>query len=441
MEESDNNSRVAGLLAYHLVNLVLQEGCMIANAALESGSPREYLSTRLNAVRSDLTFVIRAGEDATYSYVDNAVDNYIEGADNAKMESEPNVLVTSTPQKVADDKTKKENGQGDDYTEEQQHELNNSTSLFINHLFEISDVELGISDHANHTQNTQYNELLPFCISNVMDFYMNAALDAFRITEEKERESVNKRVRISGNSSFSYIGEALEDYENDVVFYVDNDDSPCTENVYQIPQDPMTSQMALQCDLDNKNENSELYENTYLTLNRDYDQCSEEEFPILEDPKGMLMQEIALLTANTSIDTGRSYDESEEDIHNVMFLLMINDHKKAREDLAAASGVSASFRKSRLVRRWRLQGARVLACIRGWWRRNAAGKRKAEGSAGQRALSPGARRRAASLQDQRVSSTVLPGHAKCNTIDEALLNSQHWMDYTFETKPNDCGDV
>ncbi|XP_063635002.1 uncharacterized protein LOC134805669 [Cydia splendana] len=429
MEESDNNSHVAGLLAYHLVNLVLQEGCMIANAALESGCPREYLSTRVNAVRSDLTFVIRAGEDATY--VDPVVDNFIEGADNAKMESEPNVLMTSTPQKVTDDKPKKENGQGDDYTEEQQYELNNSTSLFINQLFDISDVELGISDHASHAQNTEYNELLPFSIRNVMDFYMNAALDAFRVTEEKERESVDKRVRITGNSSFSYIEEALEDYENDIVFYVDNDDSPCTENVYQIPQDPMTSQMALQCDLDNKNENSELYENTYLTLNRDYDQCSdEEEFPILEDPKEMLMQEIALLTANTSIDTGRSYDEPEEDIHI--------DYKKPREELA---GVSTGSRKSKLVRRWRLQGARFLACIRGWWRRKATGKRKAAGSASQRPLSPGVRRRAASLLDQRVSSTVLPCHAKCNTINEALLNSQHWMDYTFETKPNDCGDV
>ncbi|XP_063389741.1 uncharacterized protein LOC134675420 [Cydia fagiglandana] len=429
MEESDNNSHVAGLLAYHLVNLVLQEGCMIANAALESGRPREYLSTRVNAVRSDLTFVIRAGEDATH--VDPVADNFIEGADNAKMELEPNVLMTSTPQKVTDDKPKKENGQGDDYTEDQQHELNNSTSLFINQLFDISDVELGISDHASHAQNTEYNELLPFSIRNVMDFYMNAALDAFLVTEEREREPIEKRVRISGNSSFSYIEEALEDYENDIVFYVDNDDSPCTENVYQIPQDPMTSQMALQCDLENKNENSELYENTYLTLNRDYDQCSdEEEFPILQDPKGMLMQEIALLTANTSIDTGRSYDEPKEDIHN--------DHKKPREELA---GVSTSSRKSKLVRRWRLQGARFLACIRGWWRRKATGKRKAAGSPSQRPLSPGVRRRAASLLDQRVSSTVLPGHAKCNTINEALLNSQHWMDYTFETKPNDCGDV
>ncbi|XP_061704701.1 uncharacterized protein LOC133516034 isoform X1 [Cydia pomonella] len=432
MEESDNNSRVAGLLAYHLVNLVLQEGCMIANAALESGRPREYLSSRVNAVRSDLTFIIRAGEDATY--VDTAVDNFIEGADNAKIESEPNVLVTSTPQKVADDKTKKENGQGDDLTEEQQHELNNSTSLFINHLFDISDVELGLSDHTNHAQNAEYNVLSPFCINNVMDFYMNAALDAFRITEEKERESVDKRVRISGNSSFSYIEEALEDYDKDVVFYVHQDDSPCTENVYEIPQDPMTSQMALQCDLDNKNENSELYENTYLTLNRDYDQCSdEEEYPILEDPKGMLMQEIALLTANTSIDTGRSYDESREDIHN--------DHSKPREGLAATSGVSAGSRKSRLVHRWRLQGARFLACIRGWWRRKATGKRKAAESASQRPLSPGVRRRAASLLDHRVSSTVLTCHAKCNTINEALLNSHHWMDYTFETKPNECGDV
>ncbi|XP_061704702.1 uncharacterized protein LOC133525922 isoform X2 [Cydia pomonella] len=361
MEESDNNSRVAGLLAYHLVNLVLQEGCMIANAALESGRPREYLSSRVNAVRSDLTFIIRAGEDATY--VDTAVDNFIEGADNAKIESEPNVLVTSTPQKVADDKTKKENGQGDDLTEEQQHELNNSTSLFINHLFDISDVELGLSDHTNHAQNAEYNVLSPFCINNVMDFYMNAALDAFRITEEKERESVDKRVRISGNSSFSYIEEALEDYDKDVVFYVHQDDSPCTENVYEIPQDPMTSQMALQ------------------------------------------------------------------------------DHSKPREGLAATSGVSAGSRKSRLVHRWRLQGARFLACIRGWWRRKATGKRKAAESASQRPLSPGVRRRAASLLDHRVSSTVLTCHAKCNTINEALLNSHHWMDYTFETKPNECGDV
>ncbi|XP_048000466.1 uncharacterized protein LOC125237438 isoform X1 [Leguminivora glycinivorella] len=427
MEETDSNSRVASLLAYHLVNLVLQEGCMIANAALESGHPREYLAMGVNAVRSDLTYVIRRGEDT-------AEGNFIEGTDNAKLESElNNILMTSTPQKNADDKPKIENGQGDDHKQVKQQELNISTSLFINHLFDISELELGISENANHTQNIEYNDF-PFSISNVMDCYMNAALDAIRVTEEKEKESVDKQVRISGNSSFTYVEGVFENYEKEEVLYVDHDNSPRTENVYEIPQDPMTSQMALQCDLDSKNENSELYENTYLTLNRDYDQCSdEEEFPILADPKGMLLQEIALMTANTSFDTERSCNEHEEDIQN--------DEKYRRENFATTSGVSSGSRKSRIVRRWRMQGAKFLACIRGWWRRKSTGKRKEGASTLQRPLSPGARRRACSLLDQRVSPAELPRRAKCNTINEALLNSHHWMDYTFDTKRTDCGDV
>lgn len=35
----------------------------------------------------------------------------------------------------------------------------------------------------------------------------------------------------------------------------------------------------------------------------DYDQCSDEDgFPVLQDPKEMILQEIELLTANTSHD-------------------------------------------------------------------------------------------------------------------------------------------
>ncbi|XP_048000481.1 uncharacterized protein LOC125237438 isoform X2 [Leguminivora glycinivorella] len=356
MEETDSNSRVASLLAYHLVNLVLQEGCMIANAALESGHPREYLAMGVNAVRSDLTYVIRRGEDT-------AEGNFIEGTDNAKLESElNNILMTSTPQKNADDKPKIENGQGDDHKQVKQQELNISTSLFINHLFDISELELGISENANHTQNIEYNDF-PFSISNVMDCYMNAALDAIRVTEEKEKESVDKQVRISGNSSFTYVEGVFENYEKEEVLYVDHDNSPRTENVYEIPQDPMTSQMALQ------------------------------------------------------------------------------DEKYRRENFATTSGVSSGSRKSRIVRRWRMQGAKFLACIRGWWRRKSTGKRKEGASTLQRPLSPGARRRACSLLDQRVSPAELPRRAKCNTINEALLNSHHWMDYTFDTKRTDCGDV
>ncbi|KAI8420882.1 hypothetical protein MSG28_008067 [Choristoneura fumiferana] len=438
-EEGESSYRVAGLLAFHLVSQVLDEAHIIANAAAESGRPWHYLSMRKN-MPPDMTYVIPPGQEFT-----TPPGDFIEGNESAKMEMD-NLLVTSTPQKIIDDKSKIETiiGQGDEDVDAGQSDLNNSTSMFINHLFDMSDVEHGICDNtAIIEKNIQANELLSQVVTEIKEQYNDTMLHTYDRIDQTEEEAVgltDKSYRSTDNSSFSLLAdESHEGIGKDVMFYVDDDVPTCTDMVYETPQDPMTSQRALQHyeELEEiKIENSELYENAYLTMNRDYDQCSDEDgYPILQDPKGMIMQEIELLTADTSVDTNTPCDEPEED-----------SSTKQRGDLQATSAVSASSRKSSLVHKCRLQGARLLACLRGWWRRKAPSKRKEGRVPGPRRgrcpMSPDARRRrASSMQGPPLSPVPSCVTWKFNTLNEALVNSSVWKDYTFETKPNDCGDL
>lgn len=58
-------------------------------------------------------------------------------------------------------------------------------------------------------------------------------------------------------------------------------------------------------------------------------------------------------------------------------------------------------------------------------------------------LSPDARRRAASLLDQRLLRSPSPNRGavwKFNTVNEALVHSSRWKGYTFDVKPEECGE-
>lgn len=59
-------------------------------------------------------------------------------------------------------------------------------------------------------------------------------------------------------------------------------------------------------------------------------------------------------------------------------------------------------------------------------------------------LSPDARRRAASLLDQRRLGSPTPSSQhlvwKFNTVSEALVNSSRWKNYTFDVTPDECGE-
>lgn len=58
-------------------------------------------------------------------------------------------------------------------------------------------------------------------------------------------------------------------------------------------------------------------------------------------------------------------------------------------------------------------------------------------------LSPDARRRAASLLDQRLLRSPSPSRDvvwKFNTVNESFVHSSRWKGYTFDVKPDECGE-
>ncbi|XP_047521004.1 uncharacterized protein LOC125060248 isoform X2 [Pieris napi] len=172
------------------------------------------------------------------------------------------------------------------------------------------------------------------------------------------------------------------------------------------------------------------YEKAFLTLNRDFEQYSDDdEEPVLQDPKGLNLQEIELMTRDSSKDTSP-----------------VKEVKK--KEFAAVSGVSSSAfgsKKSSIVRRCKTQGARLMACLRSWWwRRKIPGKRResrvSDSRRGVCPRSPEARRRAASLLDERQLRSPSPTRSviwKFNTINEALVHSTQWKEFNSDMKPND----
>ncbi|XP_045488411.1 uncharacterized protein LOC111001638 isoform X2 [Pieris rapae] len=171
------------------------------------------------------------------------------------------------------------------------------------------------------------------------------------------------------------------------------------------------------------------YEKAFLSLNRDFEQYSDEdEEPVLQDPKGLNLQEIELMTRDSSKD--------------------ISPEKEVKKKaFSAVSGVSSSAlgsKKSSIVRRCKTQGARLMACLRSWWwRRKIPGKRRefrvSDSRRGVCPRSPEMRLRAASLLDERQLRSPTPTRSviwKFNTINEALVHSAQWKEFTSDMKSN-----
>ncbi|XP_053606058.1 uncharacterized protein LOC128672739 isoform X2 [Plodia interpunctella] len=395
----------------------------------------KHLSSDSIAVEEEETFI---------AYKADCEDN----VSNREAEDLVNTVITSTPQKTSDEmiKVKIDNnliGQGDEEIDTPENEFNNSTAIFINNLFDMSDVERVIVTEDNELISTEPCNFPPLQdITKMMESYVNAALSMAFVTETHEAVHIPRdSSRSTDYSGYSFLSDAfdMEDIGEEVTFMINNGiaDVEATEVV---PVGKIIEVQGMQQeDTINNNDGSEfmekthkndtaLYESTYLTLNRDYDQNSEEEGPVLLDPKGLTMQEVELITAHTSDDD-----------------LAFKPEKKSHE-MAATSAVSGTSRKS-LVHRCRSQGARLLSCIRGWWRRKTPGKRKESRVSGSIRglcpLSPDARLRANSMLEQRRVHSPSPNRSvvwKFNTVNEALVNSSRWKEYTFNVKPDECGE-
>ncbi|XP_026732139.1 uncharacterized protein LOC113496937 [Trichoplusia ni] len=439
--------RLAALLAVHLVSQILDEAYIIANAGNEPGPPWPYQPLLKNSDSDKLC----DGDDEDTSFEASKGDSDI--VNENKMEQVANVVATSTPQKVTDDflKNKPETsfiGQGDEELEANQHELTKSTSMFINHLFDMSDVEkvVNCDDNDVSENNPESSELLTQAMGKIMESYVNTAMG---MSFDQPSQSITGGVPMNRSSStedsdYSFLTDAFAEdlIGRDMAFYIHDDGAGDVDKSRTVSHLVPSVHIRELCNeipekLTESNDVAR-YENAYLSLNRDYEQCSEDEVePILEDPKGMTLQEVELLTANTSSNENLSTHQEPE------------PSPKAKE-LAATSAVSAAAsgsRKSSLVGRCRSQGARLLACLRGWWRRRTPGRRKENRvpcpPRGLCPLSPDARRRAASLLDQRSLRSPSPSRAllwKFNTVNEALVNSSHWKGYTFDVKPDECGE-
>nr|XP_034828868.1 uncharacterized protein LOC117986142 [Maniola hyperantus] len=415
-ENPDHDPCVAALLAVTLVSQVLDEASVIANAAKDSGQPWHYVSRLKKLHRSRLDELY--DDDVTFMSVSNGDSQYL----NDNIGNLSDTVVTSTPQKTAVHAIKSRNGsiiigQGDEEFQVSNTELRKSTSMIINHLFDMS----GVLQHVHLCDETEvisinrssdHNELLITDMTKIMDSFVDNALSIVFGQEGQGDDSreIYCETSVSDKSSYSFLSDYADIPED--VFLNITDEVVCEKT---------GNEELAEIEKKKKKINTEVafYENAYLTLNRDYEQYSEDDEPVLQDPKAIPMQEVELLTANTS----------SEDI----------EPSQVKKELASSEMPSseAGSRKSSLVRRCRIQGARMLSCLRGWWwRRKLPSRRKvprAPGSIrGLCPLSPDARCRAASLLDQRHLRTPSPSTSlawKFNTVNEALVHSSRWKEF------------
>ncbi|XP_013173955.1 PREDICTED: uncharacterized protein LOC106122506 [Papilio xuthus] len=427
--DEETNSTAATSLAVHLVSQVLDEACIIVNAAKEFGQPWRSVS-KLNV---DST-VKRENDNSTFSIErgDNDDVNIIHGS---------NTIATSTPQKLTEEIRRNVKtdtyiiGQGDEEicTEQDvqdQSDFNKSTSTFINRLFDMSDVEY-VADDEDRTNGS--NEILMEEIMNIVTLCVDSALSVVIDKENKTNDDVQNTIETSHSSehsSYSFLDDALShNVAKNIAFLID--DAP-TNSKDQISDSTFAfGEEAINVNFKEHTQTNEIeyYEHAYVTLNRDYEQYSDEEVFIHQDSKSLTLQDVELSQGKTSS------------------LKLPATDKVDYKDLATTSAVSASAvsRKSSLVRRCRLQGARLLACLRGWWwRRKLPGRHKVPrmpgAVRGHCPLSPSARLRAASLLDHRLIRSPSPSRPiiwKFNTINETIVNSAQWNEYTNQIKRED----
>ncbi|XP_068626828.1 uncharacterized protein [Battus philenor] len=431
IEGANKKSQMVTTLAVHLVSQVVDEACIIVNSAKELGQSWQSLTKYKKFERflepdtDNSTFVIEMGDN-----------------DDVNIRCEANAMTTSTPQKLADEIKRNIRtdayiiGQGDEeiYTDQdemqEQSSLSKSTSTFINRLFDMSDVECIPDENENKVET--YDSLT----DDVTDILMSCLDKAFSFifkneTTTTENSNTNiESLQSSDYSSYSLLEDAFSsNFIRNTSLCIDEDGATNSnikicDSKYSVfgdnPEHMNFNKIAETNDV-------AFYEKAYVTLNRDYDQYSEEEF-VNQDPKTLILQDVELTCNKTS------------SVH-----LPID--KVGYKDLASTSVVPASTvsRKSSLVRRCRLQGARLLSCLRGWWwRRKLPGRHKEPrmpGSIrGQCPLSPSVRLRASSLLDHRLIRTPSPSRPivwKFNTINETMVNSAQWNEYTFQRKSDD----
>ncbi|XP_050349469.1 uncharacterized protein LOC126772912 isoform X2 [Nymphalis io] len=418
--DPSSDTGLADFLAVHLVSQVLEEACIIVNNARDSGHPWRYISS-LKKIRN-----------YRWDEINNDELTFVVSKDDSQYENQENMVVTSTPQKIENNIAKSRNevsfmGQGDEELEVRgPYELRKSTSMFINHLFDMSDVEhVIITDGPNmiENRNTRSEELLTETNKNNLEGKQQSIQLQANAYEVKSEENY---------SSYSFLSDALfTDNPKDFDFFKCDNDKTKENKLLDDVQNSTIKELTrnLNETIEKMDNNDlEMYENAFLTMNRDYDQNSEEDEPVLQDPKVASLEEVDLITISNSND-------------NVI------KHETAKE-LNAVSGVSntgTSSRKSNIMRRCRNQGVKLLSCLRGWlWRKKLFGKRKEPRGCGSirglYPLSPDARRRAASLLDHRNLSTPSPPRSvvwKFNTVNEALVHSSHWKDFEFKMNLNE----
>ncbi|XP_052739807.1 uncharacterized protein LOC112043597 [Bicyclus anynana] len=259
-------------------------------------------------------------------------------------------------------------------------------------------------------------------MEHIIDSFVSNAFNILFGQDGQEDDSLSHYSEdLTDKSSYSFLND-IADVPKDTCLKIKEDDV-CDKKI----DDEKSSSNGIANENEKNDNEVAFYENVYLTLNRDYEPCSDEEEPVLQDPKTVPMQEVELLTANTSSENVELHQE-----------------KKELGSCAMSTSVAGS-RKSSLVHRCRIQGARLLSCFRGWWwRRKLPGKRKvprAPGSIrGLCPLSPDVRRRAASLLDQRHLGSPTPSTSlawKFNTINESLVNSSRWKELALKKSLNE----
>ncbi|KAG7310086.1 hypothetical protein JYU34_004626 [Plutella xylostella] len=412
--------KLAGLLASHLVGQVLDEAYIIANAAKESGQPWRYWKMVKNLRNDKLTEpdLLEHKKDYFAPSSTLTMDDNVEGQVNS--------LVTSTPQKH-DDVTKHEVtliGQGDG--DARQTNFSDKSCTFSN-LENMSDIcdnneyieTLQIIKPPVNTSEQILHEIIDSGLNENLTFSMAAArddLNPFRqMTEMTDKDKISEEY--SENSLWT--GMFGID-PNDLAFGVELDENV---NSYLPKKESTVVITHEQSAVTIMNQSVE----AYLTLNRDYEIYSDEDGdPILQDPKSLVdLQEIDLLTADVSEKSLAVGSQSSP----------LQDSKQKQDELSSASGMTSSSKKS-LSQRCRVHGARLMQCLRGWWKRRTPGTKESD-RPGVGCLTPGARRRGRSL-DQRGLGDQVTSLApwRPHTLSGALRNTTCWRQYTFETNPH-----
>ncbi|CAG4970492.1 unnamed protein product [Parnassius apollo] len=411
-EIADRGPQKAATLAVHLVSQVLDDACIILNEATELGKSWRCMSklkidnnSRCVIDNEHSTFIVEMGD-----------------SDDVDKRHELNTMTTSTPEKVT--------GQEGDIFQDLSG-LRKSTSTFINRLFDMSDVEY-IHDDSDLAQKAlSTNDSLTEDIFKIVELCVESALVSDIYVQNTILDDGVEKSPSSNQSSYSFLDDAFSsNIDKNIAFYIDDDVTTNSKvdindykyNTYENTEASVNVNETIQ-------RNVALYENAYATLNRDDEQYSDEEDFVHQDSKSLALQEVELSVKNTS---------------PVKLPTCDNECK----DVATTSAVSASLvsRKSGLVKRCRLQGARLLSCLRGWWwRRKLPGGRKEPrvpgALRGQYTLSPSARIRAASLLDHRriLSPSLSRSNVwKFNTINESVVSSAHLKEYAFQ-KP-ECNE-